>query len=113
MADQTEEELMAALEFEEAAKKEAADKAAADKAKFESEPEIPEVLENPFDDLDRDEAFERHVEWKGALVELDGHSDERHAIHTRLAEIRQFLAGAIEKTEGQTKDFLEGLSHYL
>ena len=50
---------------------------------------------------------------RGAIVELDGFTDERHWIHTRLMEIARLLPVAIEKSEGSAKDFLQLLRDHL
>ena len=88
MADQTEEELMAELEAEELRKEADAENVSRDAEKLA----VPESLENPFVYEDEPE----RKAWAGALVELDGFTDERHAIHQRLAEIKPFLKVAID-----------------
>jgi hypothetical protein len=48
-----------------------------------------------------------------AMAALEGSSGDLHAIYMRFAEMLPLLPGAIEQAEGDVKDFLSGLSHYL
>jgi hypothetical protein len=52
-------------------------------------------------------------EWRGVIAELAGKNGELHAIQVRFAEMVPFLPGAIEKAEGELKDFLTSLAKHL
>lgn len=71
-----------------------------------------EVAPNPFSDASHDDV-EHSPMYRGALHALSGFADELHAIHIRLAEIAQFLPVAIEKSEGDVKEFLLTLKSHL
>lgn len=75
--------------------------------------DFEDMVADPVMAVDAEIVAEAAKEWNGALAALSGASDELHAIHMRLAEIRPFLASAIEKAEGDVKVFLQTLSDGL
>ena len=91
----TDEELLAEMEAEEAAKVAPAPPYARVTPVLFPEPEI------------------RAARPPGILAMLDGFTDERHLLHMRFAEMVPLLSTAAAKSEGELRFFLEWLSTIL
>ena len=124
----TDEELLAEMEAEEAAKAEAARLEAEAKAKADEEARIEaerlaaEQAAKPANAAPVDAApaaeplapeSQITPDKINLLQLLEGYTDERHAIHVRLYEMLPFLDGAIEKSDGLLKHILMSLSDIL